>query len=133
MLGSFKWSNGTVFIKPATGRTRTYYFHLKSKMGVYDMPDGFERESYEQALYLLARVDHVEGDIGFQVPNGDATDETLMTFCNNLLDADELLFVTWNSIASTTRVASNEPHLLPSNEVSDTKKKLLQTQDENKE
>lgn len=122
-MSKFTWGDGDVYIALPTGRTRTYYFYLKSLMGVYDMPTGFDRESYEQALYLLSRTERVDGNIGFAVPmQTDATESSLKAFCDNLLDADETLFLLWNSAVINTRAGGNDPDLLPPEDVPDQKK-----------
>lgn len=132
-MSMFKWNNGEVYIKPPTGRTRAYYFYLKTAMGVYDMPEGFEKEISEQALFLLSRVDHVTGDIGFNVPTGDTSEANLKLFCDNLFDADEDLFLIWNSTVINARAGGNDDSLLPPGEVDDSKKKPTKAKDKIRE
>lgn len=122
-MSSFEWGDGIVHIKPATGRTRNYFFYLKSLMGVYDMPEGFEKDCITTALFCLSRVDKVEGDIGFHVPNGDATEDNLKAFCDALMDADENLFIEWNGAVMKARAGGNDPSLLPPGDVANGKKK----------
>lgn len=129
-MGSFKWKDGEVFIKPATGWTKNLHWTLKHEAGVYDMEVGAKQDAITSALYLLARVDRVEGNIGFPVPNGNANKESLLKFCNDLLDGSEDLFLLWNGTANATKVGGNDPALLPPHEVDDAKKNSSQSNDE---
>lgn len=130
-MSSFKWQDGEVFIKPATGRTRAYYNYLKSVAEVYTIENIPERIAHIQVLGLLARTDKVVGDIGFHVPNGDANKENLNTFCNAVLDAPENLFVLWDDTVINTIAGGNDIELLPPDELSDDEKKDTDTNADN--
>jgi len=132
-MSSFEWGNGTIYLKAGTGRTRAIYNYLRGLLEVYAMDNVLDRTAYNQALWMLSRVDHVEGDIGFHVPNGDTNAEIVKAFCDNLLDAPEALWNLWDDTAINTRVGGNEDHLLPPDEVPDDKKKPSKKSAANKE
>lgn len=117
MVANFEYEGVTVHLKTPTGRTRLYLYHLKDLAGVYDMPNGFDRSSSEQVLYLLSLFDKVEGNPkkqwGFAIPNGDANKANLTAFIDGIQDAPEELFLLWNDAAFKAKTGNSDPDLTP--------------------
>lgn len=82
---------------------------------------------YEVAIYLANTVS-IKGDLGFPVPLKDVTQADFLQFCAGLGRADFALTRKWDATIFDLRTATNDPDLLPPEEVSEKKGKAQKSE-----
>lgn len=113
---TFEWGDGSITVTSTTVKSRLlaqrFYRLVNANEG-----DETMQELMGSCLFYLAHVDKVEGDVGFHIPNGDTSYETLHQFVDEFLEQDERLMYKWDNAIASARNITNEPDLLPPEEL----------------
>lgn len=120
-IETFTHEGVTITVQRPNGFTRQKKWKL-SRLAM-DIQDEIVRDFALEVSYHLANTISVEGDLGFPVPNGNVTTESLEAFARGLGEADETLLLRWDNAIAFARIATNDPDLLPPSEIDDAKKK----------
>lgn len=116
-MSSFKWGKGTIHIRNSSVKTRLKQERLNRLIKASAIEDEFEAEAVATATFYLAHVDKVTGKVGFDIPNGNATQESVQAFIDAFLDADEQLMYLWDNAIVEARNITNDADLLPPEEI----------------
>lgn len=122
ITATFKWNGATVEVQKPTVATRVRVWQFRqaySDHGTGSVP----RDIADTLCYYLANTVKVDGSLGFPVPLGSATADELLAFINGFAEADERLVDLWDKAIYSTKVATNDPDLLPPEEVAEKKGK----------
>jgi hypothetical protein len=122
ITATFKWNGATVEVQKPTVATRVRVWQFRQALtdhGTGSVP----RDVADTLCYYLANTVKVEGSLGFPVPLGSATADELLAFINGFADADESLINVWDKALYDLKYATNDPDLLPPEEVSQKKGK----------
>lgn len=119
MTHSFEWEGAVFTLSAPTGFTKARQWRLTA------LAREFEGEDLRyfgglMALMLAVTVS-VEGDLGFPVPNGNATAESFLQFCMSVGNAPESLLDAWDDGYVAVQRLHNDPDLLPADEVPEKK------------
>ena len=122
ITATFKWNGATVEVQKPTVATRVRVWQFRQALtdhGTGSVP----RDIADTLCYYLANTVKVDGSLGFPVPLGSATADELIAFLNGFAEADESLINVWDKALYELKYATNDPDLLPPEEVSEKKGK----------
>lgn len=92
-MDPIQYNGATITLKPATVRTRLHASAINNHFNVTkDMPT-LEWISISQYTSFLSRAT-IDGDLGFYVPNGSASEDDYRRGLEAFLDAPELFYDT---------------------------------------
>lgn len=122
ITATFKYNGATVEVQKPTVATRVRVWQFRqaySDHGKGSVP----RDIADTLCYYLANTVKVDGSLGFPVPLGSATTDELIAFLNGFAEADESLINVWDKALYELKYATNDPDLLPPEEVAEKKGK----------
>ncbi len=119
---SFEWNGAKITVQQHNGfsvQRQWRYNQLIRDLGTEDIPAA---DAKGIAFYLSCTV-ACEGNPGFPVPIDSATHAELMAFIRGVGESDGKLIVLYDDTIASAKVASNDPDLLPADELSQKKEK----------
>lgn len=119
---SFKYNGATVTVCKPTVATRVRVWQLRQAISEHGS-GGVPRDIADTLTYYLANTVKVEGSLGFPVPLNSATPDELLAFLKGFAEADETLLTVWDKTLYDLKYATNDPDLLPPEEVGEKKGK----------
>lgn len=114
---SFEWGDGVITVTSTTVGVSIKKQTLYRLSGLTDIDNVVESDLVALAMFYLSHVVEVEGDTGIHIPNGDATQDTVKQFIDDFRNAEEALVLKWDNAILQARSITNDPHLLPPDEV----------------
>lgn len=120
LTGSFTFGGATITVQKPTVMTRVRVWKLRQSLrefGAGNVP----MDIADDLCYYLANTVSAEGSLGFTVPVGSPTHDELIAFLTAFTEADELLVSLWDGAISDLKHATNEPDLLPPDELGEKK------------
>lgn len=119
---AFEWNSAKVIVQKPNGFSQARFQQLQRLLAQHGT-DGIDYSSANLIAFMLANTVSVEGSLGFPVPVKNTTYLELMAFIRGLGEADAELFQAWDTAISEAMRASNDPDLLPPEELSQKKEK----------
>jgi hypothetical protein len=113
---SFEWNGAKITVQKPNGFSQTRLWRLHQLINALGTEDIEKRDAVSMSFYL-ANTLSVEGNVGFPVPIADVTHNELLAFVRGLGEADAELLRVWDGAISEAMVASNDPDLLPPDEL----------------
>lgn len=115
---SFEYNGAKVTVMKPNGFSRVRVWQLRQELSGMDAN---LRSAAYHFCYYLANTTAVEGSLGFPVPCDSPSYEELITFIQGIGEADEKLLMLWDNAISDLLVATNDPDLLPPQELDEKK------------
>jgi hypothetical protein len=112
---SFDHEGATITVQRPNGFSRQRKWQL-SRFAI-GIEDAQVQAFAVEIAYHLANTVKVKGDLGFEVPYTDTTPAAFEAFARALGEADESLLIKWDNAIYEARVATNDPDLLPPDDV----------------
>lgn len=115
---SFEYNGAKVTVRKPNGFSRVKVWQLRQELAQNNAP------LYELGAlfcYYLANTIAVEGSLGFPVPIESPTPAELEAFIMGLGEEDERLVSLWDEAIEQVKVATNDPDLLPPDELPEKK------------
>lgn len=122
LTATFQWNGATVTVQKPTVSSRVRVWQLRQALDVHGS-GSVPRDIADTLCYYLANTVKVDGSLGFPVPLGSVTPDELTAFLNGFAEADELLVSRWDNTIGDLKNATNDPVLLPPEEVEEKKGK----------
>lgn len=122
LTASFKFNGATVTVQRPSVMTRVRVWQLRQAITTHGSGN-VPRDIADTLCYYLANTAAVDGSLGFTVPLGNPTPDELTVFLEAFAAADESLVNLWDSAIYDLKHATNDPALLPPNEVDEKKDK----------
>lgn len=122
LTATFKYNGATVEVQKPTVATRVRVWQLRQAVSEHGA-GGVPQDIADTLCYYLANTVKVDGSLGFPVPLNGATPDELLAFIKGFAEADENLVSMWDQTIFKLKQATNDPDLLPPNEVGEKKGK----------
>lgn len=120
---TFAWKSGNVTVQKPNGFSKQRVWRLRQTLARLDDLKGIEYVDAATMAYYLAHTVAVEGSIGFPVPFKNPTPDEVLAFVMALGEEDDDLITLWDDTISDLKHATNDPDLLPPDEVEEKKAK----------
>lgn len=116
LTGSFSFNGATVTVQRPTVATRVKLWQFRQTITIHGS-GSIPRDIADTLCYYLANTVNITGSLGFSVPLAAPSHEQLIAFLEAFADADETLVTAWDSAIYGLKYATNDPDLLPPDEV----------------
>lgn len=122
ITAAFKFNGATITVQRPTVASRVRVWQLRQLISI-NGSGSVPRDVADTLCYYLANTIKVDGSLGFPVPLTDTTHEELAAFLTGFAEADETLVTLWDNTIHDLKHATNDPVLLPPDEVGEKKEK----------
>lgn len=122
LTATFKFNGATVEVQKPNVATRVRVWQLRQAIGENGM-GGVPKDVADTLCYYLANTVKVDGSLGFPVPLNGVTPDELLAFLQGFAGSNEKLVMAWDQAIYDLTYATNDPDLLPPNEVGEKKGK----------
>lgn len=115
---TFEYNGARITVQKPNGFSRVRVWQLRQELiGMEDR----RRDAAYHFCYYLANTVAIEGTLGFPVPCDSPSHDDLMAFIDGVGEAPEKLLMQWDEALSDLLVATNDPDLLPPQELPEKK------------
>jgi hypothetical protein len=116
---TFEYKGAKITVQRPNGFSQARYWRLRDILKT--SAPNLDARDVEEFLYCLANTVSVDGSLGFPVPVSGAVASDMLLFIQGLGESDAELLWMWDDAIKTARKASNDPDLLPPEELSQKK------------
>ncbi len=122
LTATFKFKGATVTVCKPTVATRIRLWQIRQAASEHGA-GGVPQDIADTLCYYLVNTVKVDGSLGFPVPIGSPAPDELQAFLKGFSEADESLVTLWDNAIFSVKNATNDPDLLPPQEVDEKKVK----------